>query len=313
MLVRVLGSAAGGGFPQWNCSCQNCSRLRNGSFAGTARSQTQLAISADGSAWFLVNASPDLRYQIEAFPPLHPATSSPRHSPIHGILLTSAELDASLGLLLLRESQPTAVYATSGVKALLTEDNAIFGVLRRQKDQVRWHPVTPGQSFPLNTMQDLTTGISCTPISTGGGFPSYVTAERAAQLDEADGVLGLFLEHGGKQIAFFPGAAHISPEWLTRMEQCDAVFVDGTFWSDDELIRIQDSGQSSSKTARQMGHLHVGGPGGALELFAALKGPRKILIHINNTNPILDETSPEHQEMLAQGWELAFDGMELEI
>jgi pyrroloquinoline quinone biosynthesis protein B len=309
MLVRVLGSAAGGGFPQWNCSCHNCSRLRSGSFAGTARSQTQLAISADASAWFLVNASPDLRYQIEAFAPLHPATSSLRHSPIHGILLTSAELDASLGLLLLRESQPTAVYATSGVKKLLTEDNAIFGVLRRQNDQVQWHAVIPGRSFPLISMQGEATGISCTPISTGGAFPSFVTAERAAQLDEADAVLGLFLEHDGKQIAFFPGAAHISPEWLARMEECDAVFLDGTFWSDDELIRIQGSG----KTARQMGHLHVGGPGGTLELFAALKRPRKILIHINNTNPILDESSPEHQRMLAQSWELAFDGMELEV
>jgi pyrroloquinoline quinone biosynthesis protein B len=309
MRVRVLGSAAGGAFPQWNCSCSNCSGLRNGTLRATPRSQAQLAVSADSSVWFLVNASPDLRSQIESFPALHPATTSLRHSPVHGVLLTSAELDAALGLLLLRESQPTAVYSTSSVKQLLTEDNSIFAVLRRQPDQVRWHTVIPGQSFPLTTIQGEPTGLSCLPISTGAEFPSFLSAERAAQLNREDAVLGLVLQHGTKQIAFFPGLAALSPDWIAQMEACDAIFIDGTFWSDEELIRIQGSG----KTAREMGHLAIGDPGGTLDQLSALKGPRKIFIHVNNTNPILDEDSPEHRRILAEGWELAYDGMELEL
>src|SRR5437763_569557 len=141
MHVRVLGAAAGGGFPQWNCSCPNCRRLRQGSLRGTARSQAQLAISTDTENWFLLNASPDLRYQIESLSPLHPRVISVRHSPINGIVVTSAEVDAAIGLLLLRESQPLAVYATAAVQQLLMEDNSYFGVLRRQPDQVHWQTI----------------------------------------------------------------------------------------------------------------------------------------------------------------------------
>src|SRR4051794_17022455 len=136
MHVRILGAAAGGGFPQWNCSCSNCRRLRQGTFPGAARSQTQLAVSSDGEHWFLVNASPDLRYQIASFPPLNPRPTSLRNSPIRGVILTSAEVDAALGLLLLRESQPLVVYATEPVRQILAEDNNLFAVLQRQPDQV---------------------------------------------------------------------------------------------------------------------------------------------------------------------------------
>ena len=313
MRVRVLGSAAGGAFPQWNCSCRNCNGIRNGTLRSAPRSQAQLAVSADSSAWFLLNASPDLRTQIESFPALHPAAESLRHSPIHGVLLTTAELDAALGLLLLRESQPTVVYATASVKQLLIEDNSIFAVLRRQPDQVRWHAIKPGEAFPLTAMQGQPTGITCLPVSTGAAFPSFLSPDRASQLNRQDAVLGLFLRHetasGTKQIAFFPGLAELSPDWLAQMQQCDAVFIDGTFWSDDELIQIQGSG----KTAREMGHSPLGEPGGTLDQLSSLKGPRKIFIHINNTNPILDEDSPEHRRILTEGWELAYDGMELEL
>ena len=309
MFVKVLGAAAGGGFPQWNCCCANCRRLRKREFPGTARSQTQLAISADSSEWFLINASPDLRYQIEAFPPLHPDSSSTRHTPINGVVLTCAEVDAALGLLLLRESQPLNVYATAGVRKLLMEDNSLFGVLRRQTDQVRWHEAIPGKPFSLDSIQGRPTGISCTPISTHGAFPGHVLPERAKQLEVADAVIGLFIQHQGRQIAFFPGALSILPEWLERMETCDAIFFDGTFWSNDELIRIQGDG----KTAREMGHLPVGEAKGTLELFSQLTGPRKIFIHINNTNPMLDESSEEHRRVLEAGWELATDGMEIRL
>jgi pyrroloquinoline quinone biosynthesis protein B len=309
MLVKVLGAAAGGGFPQWNCCCANCRRLRNKEFPGTARSQTQLAISADSSEWFLINASPDLRYQIEGSLFLHPDSSNTRHTPINGVVLTCAEVDAALGLLLLRESQPLNVYATAGVRKLLVEDNSLFGVLRRHTDQVGWHDVVPGKSFSLDSIHGHPTGIFCTSISTHADFPGHVPPDRAKQLNGADAVIGLFIEHQSRQIAFFPGALAIEPEWLERMETCDAIFFDGTFWSDDELIRIQGDG----KTAREMGHLPVGDADGTLKLLSCLKRPRKIFIHINNTNPMLDESSEEHRRVLEAGWELATDGMEIQL
>jgi len=307
MYVKILGAAAGGGSPQWNCSCTNCRQLRKGTFSGKPRSQVQLAISVDSECWFLINASPDLRYQIESFPALHPRLSSLRQSPINGIILTSAELDAALGLLLLRESQPLRIYATDAVRTLLTEDNSVFGVLRREPDQVQWHPLTPGERFELRPLKGGTTSIRCTPISTGGAFPGYVTPERNSQLDRVGAVIGLFIENNARRIAFFPAASTVTPAWLEEMNRCDAILFDGTFWSDDELLRIRGRG----KTARQMGHLPVGDSDGSLAQLSSLIRPRKIFIHINNTNPMLDESSPEFSQVLASGWELAFDGMEL--
>lgn len=309
MYVRVLGAAAGGGFPQWNCSCTNCRRLRQGNFRGTARSQTQLAISADVKNWFLLNASPDLRYQIEFSPPLHPRPVAFRHSPIQGVVLTSAEVDAALGLLLLRESQPLVAYATDAVRRLLTEDNNLFDALRRLPDQVQWGTIVPGEPFEFESICGTPIGIRCTAVSAGGTFPRHVPQERASNLDQTDAVIGLFLQQGSKRIAFFPGAQEIASEWLDELASCDVIFFDGTFWTDDELIRIQGQG----KTAREMGHSPVGGPGGTLEKFSRLTAPRKIFIHVNNTNPMLDEESPEHRQICAAGWELAFDGMELAL
>lgn len=309
MYVEVLGAAAGGGFPQWNCSCSNCRRLRQGTFHGSARSQAQLAISADGENWILANASPDLRYQIESYSPLLPRPTSVRQSPISGVALTSAELDAALGLLLLRESQPFAVYATDSVRRILTDDNTIFRVLCRQLDQVQWRTVTLGETFELQTSGGMPTGIQCMAVPAGGAFPGYVPRERASSLTQEDAVIGLFLEHGSKQVAFFPGAASVLPGWLERMAKCDVIFFDGTFWSEDELIHVQGHG----KMAREMGHSPVSGPGGTLQQFSSLNGPRKIFIHINNTNPMLDEESPEYEQVCAAGWELAFDGMQFSL
>jgi pyrroloquinoline quinone biosynthesis protein B len=302
MHVRILGAAAGGGFPQWNCSCGNCRRLRQATFPGAARSQTQLVISSDGEHWFLVNASPDLRYQIASFSPLHPRPASSRHSPIGGVILTSGEVDASLGLLLLRESQRFVVYATEAVRQILVEDNNFFAVLERQPNQVQWKKISPGSVFELDS-----TDIRCTPISTGGAFPGHVGPRRANELDAADAVVGLFLERNSKRIAFFPTAQKVAREWQEQMESCDVILFDGTFWSDDELIRITGHG----KTARQMGHLPVGDAEGTLEQFSYLTGPRKIFIHINNTNPMLNEQSAEYSRIRDAGWELAVDGMDV--
>lgn len=270
---------------------------------GTARAQTQLAISEGSENWFLINASPDLRYQIESFPPLHPNFSSFRQSPIKGVVLTSAEVDAALGLLLLRESQPLVVYATEAVRSLLMDDNNVFNVLRRQPDQVQWRTIVPGKPF------EVLGTIRCTPVSTGSSFPGHTLPYKTGQLNAAEAVIGLLLDQGSSKLAFFSGAPSIESHWLEKINECDAIFFDGTFWSDDELIRIQGQG----KTAREMGHLPVGDPCGTLETLAGLTKPRRIFIHINNTNPMLDEESPEYGRVRAAGWELAFDGMDLSI
>ena len=309
MFVKVLGSAAGGGFPQWNCSCNNCRRLRQGTFRGSARSQAQLAISGDRHSWYLVNASPDLRYQIEANPELHPRTFAHRDSPIQGVILTSAEVDAAIGLLLLRESQPLLVYSTREVRELLLEDNHVFRVLQRQPDQVRWQALSSGESCELRTLDNRGTGLFCTPQPTNGAFPGHVPLSRSQHLQNQGAVIGLFIEHQAHSMAFFPGVQTIAHDWLSRMENCAALLFDGTFWSDDELVRVQGAG----KLARQMGHLPVGDPGGTLDRFSSLTIPRKIFIHINNTNPMLDEAGPEYERVRAAGWEVAFDGMELTI
>lgn len=300
MHVRVLGAAAGGAFPQWNCSCPNCLRLRQGRFQGRARTQAQLAVSTDDTEWFLVNASPDLRFQIEAFPPLHPHAGYLRHSPIRGVVLLSAEVDAALGLLLLRESQPLTVYATDSVRRILTEDNTIFEVLRRQPDQVRWVPVASNDSFPLGDG-----GISGLAVGTDGGFPGFVSPKRAAELRPNEAVLGVVLEHEGRRVGIFPGACRIGPELRSILETCHVIFFDGTFWSDDELIRLQGSG----KTARQMGHLPVE------ETLPLLKdlSARKVFLHINNTNPMLDEASEQYRCVVDAGWEISFDGMDVKL
>jgi pyrroloquinoline quinone biosynthesis protein B len=298
MHVRVLGAAAGGAFPQWNCSCTNCRRLRQGRFVGPPRSQTQLAISTDDKSWYLVNASPDLRSQIEAFPSLHPRGPEFRHSPIVGLILSSAEVDAALGLLLLRESQPLTVYATGAVRDILMSDNSMFQVLRRQADQVRWVTLSSGIALPLGDSR-----LECLPVSTGGGFPGFVAEHRASNLDATGAVLGFIFSHGTRRFAFLPGVLHLKPEWLDQIQTCDAVFFDGTFWSDDELIRLQGNG----KTARKMGHQPVAD---TLRLLSGISA-RKIFIHINNTNPILDEESAEFQQVRDAGWEVAFDGMDL--
>lgn len=298
MHIRVLGAAAGGGFPQWNCSCSNCRRLRQGRFNGKPRTQAQLAVSANGTDWFLLNASPDLRFQIESFPALHPCACQFRNSPIAGVILPSAEVDAALGLLLLRESQPLTVYATRAVQEILNADNSLFQVLRRQADQVKWVIVSPGESFVLGE-----SGIECLPLPTDGGFPGFVSKQRAARLEAAEAVLGTVFEHSGRRVAILPGAARVRPDWLPILRTCDVLFFDGTFWSDDELIRVQRTG----KTARQMGHQPVQV---SLDELTEIGG-RKIFIHINNTNPMLDEDSAEFARVRDAGWELAYDGMDV--
>lgn len=307
MRVKILGSAAGGGFPQWNCACSNCRRLRKGTLHGSARTQVQVAVSSDNSNWYLLSASPDLPRQIEGFPKLHPSARS-RETPIAAVVLPGADLDQLLGLILLRESQPLRVYATPSIQKIIMENNIIFAMVRKQ---ISWDDVIPGREFELVSISGTNSGIRCLPFALTGNYPHYVSEEQAASFPADQALLGLRLQHssGGGTVVYMPGMPTIEESWLEHLENCDLLLIDGTFWTDEELIRIQGGG----RTARQMGHLPVSGPGGSLEQLSRLKRPRKIYIHVNNTNPILDEDSPEYQQVRQAGWEIAQDGAELEL
>jgi pyrroloquinoline quinone biosynthesis protein B len=309
MQVEILGTAAGGGFPQWNCACRNCRSLRRGTFSGKPRTQMQVAISSDGKSWFLLNASPDLRSQIEASACLHPS-GSVRHSPISGVVLTSADLDQSLGLLLLREWHPLQIYATASVRKILREDNTMFSMLERRGDQARWTDIVPGAAFELASTTREQSGITCTPISLATHYPGYVPAKRVDELCPGEAVLGLILESSsGKRLGYFPAVGQVHEVLLEQLNSVDMLLFDGTFWTDHELIELRHGGQ----TARQMGHISVSSQGGSLDLLSDLKCKRKMFVHINNTNPMLDESGPEYRQVHERGWEIAEDGCHLEL
>jgi len=305
MQVKILGSAAGGGFPQWNCACPNCSGVRNGHFEGKPRLQTQLAVSGDGATWFLLGASPDLRAQIESAPDLHPRNGF-RHSPIAGAILASADLDHVLGLLLLRELQPLRVYATESVLHQLRDENRMFAMLNRIPEQVRWSVIRAEEQIALQTVEGTSLGIDCKSVALSSRLPAYATGSANSN----DAVIGLILSNNsGRKLGFFPQLPCLTPELHALFASLDFLLMDGTFWSDDELIRLQGTGQR----ARDMGHIPVGGREGTLEQLKALAKPRKMYIHINNTNPMLNEAGPEYRQVRDAGWELAGDGCQLTL
>ena len=309
MQVKVLGSAAGGGFPQWNCACPNCRALRAGNFHGKARTQTQVALSQDGRSWFLLGASPDLRTQIEATPELHPRDGV-RQSPIAGAVLANADVDHVLGLLLLRELQPLRIHATASIRRILREDNSMFAMLHRVSNQATWTDFTAGKVFPLCDSGGRDSGLNCRALSLGTHYPAYVTTERQSTLVPGEASLGLMIESpSAKRLAYMPAVPRLDDALLKELDSADLLLFDGTFWSDDELIRAQGSGQ----TASQMGHIPISSPEGSLSRLAGLRRPRKIYIHINNTNPMLDETSPQYRQVRESGWEVAEDGWQFDL
>ena len=308
MQILILGSAAGGGFPQWNCACSNCRRLRAGTFPGQARTQTQIAVSQDGRLWFLLNASPDLRLQIEATAALHPRDGT-RSSPIAGVVLTSADIDQVAGLLSLRELQRFRVYCTPSVGRIVRDHNSMFTMLNRISVQAEWTHIPSQGSFPLTTVESQDSGLCCEAFSLTNRYPAYV-GNRAAELAGEQASLGLLISgSSGGRLAYLPAVGKIDDVLLARLDNADLVLFDGTFWSDDELIRVQGSGA----TAREMGHIPVGSASGTLSQLAGLKRPRRVFVHINNTNPMLDEASPEHAQVRAAGWEIAEDGWQFEL
>jgi pyrroloquinoline quinone biosynthesis protein B len=309
MQVKILGSAAGGAFPQWNCGCANCWAVRAGKFSGKPRSQTQVAVSADSRTWFLLGASPDLRMQIEGTSELHPGEGL-RQSPITGVVLLNADIDHVLGLLLLRELQPLNVYATESVKEIVDQDNSMFRMLRRIPRQLMWNPITPRVTFALCDTEGKDSGVRCRAVSLATHFPAYVTQTRQDTLNGSEASLGLIVESPSrKRMAYMPAVPEITDELVREFESCDVLLFDGTFWSDDELIRVQGSGQ----TARQMGHVPISSDTGSLAQLAELKRPRKIYIHVNNTNPVLNEAGAEHRAVRDAGWEIAEDGWQFEL
>ena len=307
MRVKILGSAAGGAFPQWNCSCANCRAVRAGTFRGKPRTQTQVAITQDGQAWFLLGASPDLRAQIEATPELHPREGL-RQSPIAGVVLANADVDHVLGLLLLRELQSLRIHATASVRSILCGDNSMFAMLQRVPNQAVWSEFQAESEFSLCNARREDSGMRCRAFSLSTHYPAYVRPERQSQLTAGEASLGFVVESpSGSRFAYMPAVPHLDDDLLQQLDSCDVLLFDGTFWSDDELIRVQGG---SGQTATQMGHIPVKN---TLAKLAGVRHPRKIFLHINNTNPILDEASPQYRQVRDAGWEIAEDGWQFDL
>jgi len=224
--------------------------------------------------------------------------------------LLNADIDHVLGLLLMRELQPLRVYATDAIRRIVAEDNSMFGMLQRVPNQMSWNVFTPGETFTLRNPAGQDSGIRCRAISLANHFPAYVSAVRRSQLAANEASLGLMIESAsGKRLAYMPAVPQITDKLMAEFESADTLLFDGTFWSDDELIRIQGSGQ----TAAQMGHVAMSPADGSLAKLAQLKRPRRIYMHINNTNPVLNEAGPEYRQARDAGWEIAEDGWQFDL
>ncbi|MBO0705480.1 MAG: pyrroloquinoline quinone biosynthesis protein PqqB, partial [Candidatus Dormibacteraeota bacterium] len=277
--------------------CPQCRAVRAGSGGGRPRTQSSIAVSPEGRRWFLLNASPDLRAQIESFPALQPRGL--RESPLEAVLLTDAELDHTLGLLLLREARDLQVHATPAVHETLCTGTGILRTLGMYT-HVEWRPVAPGQDV----------GLAATMSYRAFSVPTTKRARPGAP-DAAGGVVGYRITNGhtGRALVYVPALEALTAPVRAELEGCSCLLVDGTCWQDDELIRLG----VAARTARAMGHLPIAGTGGSLEQLSALTVERKVYIHVNNTNPILLEGSPERRAVEEHGFEVARDGLELEL
>jgi pyrroloquinoline quinone biosynthesis protein B len=292
----VLGSAAGGGFPQWNCRCPTCRLAWAGDARVRPRTQASLALSADNENWLLINASPDLSQQLRQSKALHPRAAT-RASPIKTVLLTGAEIDQVAGLLSLREREPFEICATAATLAALA-DNPMFGVL--VPDLVKRQAVVPG------AVLTLAGGLQAQLFTVPGKVPLYLEGENPETASETAANVGVEIAASGARIAYIPGAAAVTPAMMQRLSRADVVFFDGTLFRDDEMVRTG----TGTKTGRRMGHMPIDGQDGSLQALAGIAG-RRIYVHINNTNPILIGGSPERLQAERAGWEIAEDGMEI--
>jgi pyrroloquinoline quinone biosynthesis protein B len=290
----VLGSAAGGAFPQWNCRCPVCALAWAGDSRVQPRTQTGIAVSAGAGRWTLINASPDLPSQIRATPALQPQGTL-RGSPIDAVVLTGAEIDQITGLLSLRESSPFTLYATPVSHAAVAA-NAMFGAMRLMSRRT----INPGERFMLAG------GIEATLFMVPGKLPLYLEGETPELDTESAANVGIELQREGARMVFVPGTAAVTASMRERFARADVVLFDGTLFTDDEMIRTQ----TGQKTGRRMGHMQIDGDGGSLRALAGLSA-RRIFVHINNTNPVLIEGSAERRKVEDAGWQVAEDGMEI--
>jgi pyrroloquinoline quinone biosynthesis protein B len=306
VLIRVLGSAAGGGLPQWNCGCANCEGVRAGTIDAEPRTQESVAVSADGRSWVLLNASPDIGHQLARAPFLAPRAK--RDSPIAAIVLTSGDIDHCLGLFSLRESQPFVVYATARVWRELVERNVTTRTLARFRGQVRWETLALDAERDLQGPDGVPVGLRLRAVPAPGKLPLHLEGLMDPQPEDNVGLV-LRARETHKTLAYFPGVARISEGVRAAAQDADCLFFDGTFWSSDELI----AAGVGTHRAEEMAHLPVGGEGGSLAQLAELALGRRIYIHVNNTNPILRASSRERAAVARGGWEVAADAMEIAL
>lgn len=304
MRIVVLGSGAGGGLPQWNCNCEHCDATRRGAGGPSPRSQSSIAVSADDERWIVINASPDIRTQLTNTPALHPVTGCLRGSPIQAVMLVDAQIDHTAGLLSLREGDPLPLYTAASVHEDLTSAFPVIPLLERYCG-VDWHEIpVDGQEFTVQDVADL----RFTALPLWGKAPPYTSHRDAPRRGDNIGLV--IRDRRAERTAFYaPGLAAIEPDLERRLAEVDCLLVDGTFWSDDEMMRRG----IGNKRAADMGHLPLSGDGGMISALARLPHPVKYLIHINNTNPVLNVHSPEYAALGAAGILLTRDGMTIEV
>ena len=309
MRIKVLGAAAGGGYPQWNCNHPNSRRARSSDPAAQQRTQSSIAVSVDGDHWFLFNASPDLRQQINENDVLHPREGL-RHSPIQGVVLTNADVDHIAGLLNLRESQPLRLYGTNKVLDVL-QGNSVFNVLNPKF--VERIPLSLDVPLQLQLPNGVATGLVVVPFAVPGKIALWLEEKNkdVALAAVGEDTIALEIRNANQEIQFFyiPGCAEMTDDLSDRLRGAPLVFFDGTLWRDDEMIR-DDVG---IKTGKRMGHMSMSGDDGSIAAFDSLRVKRKVFIHINTTNPVLLEDSDQRKFAIKAGWEVSYDGMEINL
>ncbi|WP_151821866.1 pyrroloquinoline quinone biosynthesis protein PqqB [Acinetobacter oleivorans] len=303
MYIYVLGSAAGGGFPQWNCNCPNCHGVRTGSIQAKARTQSSIAVSENGTDWVLLNASPDIRQQLFEFKAAQPARKL-RDTGITSVILMDSQLDHTTGLLTLREGCPMNVWCTEMVHQDLTSGFPVFNMLKHWNGGLQYNEINPKQAFKIDGFENL----EFLPLIIKSAAPPY--SPHRNDPHEGDNIALIIKDNKTqKQLFYAPGLGKIDDQIMQIMQSSDCVMIDGTLWTDDEM---QQTGVGT-KTGHEMGHLYISGEGGSLSYLNQLSTPKKVLIHINNTNPILNENSSQFAELKANGVEVAYDGMQIEL
>lgn len=294
--AHILGAAAGGGLPQWNCGCDNCNLARGGKIP--SQTQSSLAVTAEGNEWAILNASPDIRQQLAQTACLFP--SGPRQLPLRSVLLTNGDIDHIAGLLTLREMQPFRLFATAGIHEVLVQ-NPIFAALDPS--------VVRREAIAMDTPFELVKGLTATLFAVPGKVPLYMEGDEVQTDLIGDQTVGVEMSTASGRVFYIPGCAILNDALRARLERADLVFFDGTLWRDDEMIRA-GLGQ---KTGKRMGHMSMDGADGSIAAFANLDIGQKVYVHMNNTNPVLRPESTERATAQAAGWVIGQDGMEITL